>query len=104
MSPLSESTFLILLSLAAEPRHGYSIMQDVTALSDERVNLSTGTLYTALKRLLDDGWIEPVDEADAPRGRKSYRLTGIGRAALGDETERLTRLSSVARVRLGGAS
>ena len=48
----SESTLLILLSLAEEPRHGYSILKDVEYLSEGRVVLSTGTLYGALKRML----------------------------------------------------
>ncbi|MBZ0288748.1 MAG: helix-turn-helix transcriptional regulator [Anaerolineae bacterium] len=103
LSPLTESTFLILLSLAPEPRHGYAIMQDVASLSEGRVNLSTGTLYTALKRLLDDGWIEPVAEETAPRGRKSYRLTAIGRTILDAETDRMATLAAVARRRLAGA-
>jgi len=42
--PLTEATYFILLGLASEPKHGYAIMKDVTALSDNRVVLSTGTL------------------------------------------------------------
>jgi DNA-binding PadR family transcriptional regulator len=99
---LSEPTFLILLSLAAQPKHGYAIMQDVAQLSGGRVNLSTGTLYTALKRLLDDGWIEPTDAEAGPRGRRAYRLTAIGRTALHAETERLNALAAIARQRLAG--
>lgn len=45
--------FYILLSLAPGQKHGYAIMKDVEALSDGRLSLSTGTLYGALKRLLD---------------------------------------------------
>ena len=55
--PLTETTLYILLSLAPGPRHGYAIMKDVRALSHNRVELSTGTLYSALKRLLDQNWI-----------------------------------------------
>jgi DNA-binding PadR family transcriptional regulator len=103
MSALTEPTFLILLSLVPGPQHGYAIMQEVAQLSESRVNLSTGTLYTALKRLLDDGWIEQVDEPDAPRGRKSYRLTTTGRNAVQEETGRLTTIAALARQQLGGA-
>ena len=60
--PLSEAVFFILLSLAPGPKHGYAIMKDVQALSDSRVGLSTGTLYGALKRLLDGGRVRRVDE------------------------------------------
>lgn len=104
MPPLTEATFLILLSLTPNARHGYAIMQDVLTLSGGRVKLSTGTLYTALKRLLDDGWIEPVETDDAPRGRKAYRLTATGRSILNAETERLTALADAARRRLGESS
>jgi DNA-binding PadR family transcriptional regulator len=48
-SPLTEPVLLVLLSLAQQPRHGYSIMKDVEQMSDGRVMLSTGTLYGALQ-------------------------------------------------------
>lgn len=101
--PLREATFLIMLSLAGEPKHGYAIMQDVEALSEGRVRLSTGTLYGALKRLLDDGWIRRTDdEADATgpgRPRKVYTLTRLGRRVVEAEVERLRDLVAVARLR-----
>ena len=58
--PLSEAVFLILLSLSEGPKHGYAIMKDVYELSDQRVSLSTGTLYGALKRLLKREWVARV--------------------------------------------
>ncbi len=70
-------------------------MKEVAALSEGRVILSTGTLYGALKRLLDEGWIRRVDEAganDSGRVRKSYSLTRLGQQILAGETERLERL------------
>ena len=105
--PLSESTFFIMLSLAGGPRHGYAILKEVEALSDSRLVLSTGTLYGALKRLLDDGWIEraeePVpNEADAESNgpaRKTYRLTDAGRRILEAESARLRRLAGMAQLR-----
>ncbi len=60
--PLTETTYFILLSLAPGPRHGYSIMKDVLQLSSGRVELSTGTLYSALKRLLDQNWIQRTED------------------------------------------
>lgn len=104
MTPLTEPTFLILLSLIPGPQHGYAIMQEVAQLSEDRVKLSTGTLYTALKRLLDDGWIEQIDEPDAPRGRKAYRLTITGRTAVEAEAKRLTEIAALARRRLEATS
>ena len=60
--PLREPTFLILLSLAPGPRHGYAILKEVESLSEGRVKLSTGTLYGAIERLLDQNWIYQVED------------------------------------------
>lgn len=100
--PLTEATFFILLSLAPAPQHGYAIMKDVEALSNGRVTFSTGTLYGALKRLLEQGWIERVDntEAEAGRPRKDYRLTDLGQRILSAEAARLESLAEAARLRL----
>lgn len=101
--PLTETTFLILLSLAAGPSHGYAIMQDIIDLSEGRVTLSTGTLYGALARLLEQGWIERTESADADddsgRPRKVYDLTEIGRRALNMDVQRLKTLVDVASLR-----
>lgn len=98
--PISEPVLLILLSLAAQPRHGYAIMQDVERLSDGRVQLSTGTLYGALQRLLQARWIEKVAEANASRGRQAYRLSTSGRRQLQAEVARLKHLARIAATRL----
>ncbi len=101
--PLTESTFFILLSLTTGPQHGYAMLKDVATLSGGRLRLSTGTLYGALQRLLEQGWIEPV-EADAAeetgRPRKAYRLTGLGRRVAAAETARLKDLVSTAQRRM----
>ena len=104
--PLTEATFYILLSLAAGSKHGYAIMKEVVALSDGRVSLSTGTLYGALKRMLESAWIERFDEPDVTqtgRVRKAYRLTDQGRRLLEAETARMQRLVRAARRRSAGA-
>ena len=100
--PLSEAVLLILLSLASQPRHGYSILKDVEELSSGRVVLSTGTLYGALQRLLATGWIEPVEQEDTSRGRQAYALTAAGRGALEGEVARMRMLARVASLRLAG--
>jgi len=100
MEPLTEPVLFILLSLAAEPRHGYSILKDVEEMSAGRVRLSTGTLYGALRRLLEDRWIERVEEEDSPRGRRAYRLTSGGRRNLQAEVDRLEHLMRVGSLRL----
>ena len=99
--PLTEAATYILLSLASGPKHGYAIMKSVEALSDGRLNLSTGTLYGALKRFLVRGWIERLDEPVRNRDgreRKAYRLTSLGRDILGAELQRLDHLLSAARI------
>ena len=97
--PLSETTFLILVSLDGGPKHGYAIMKEVEELSQHRVLLSTGTLYGAIKRLLADGWISRLDlpeDSNDGRDRKSYTLTSHGRKVLRAETQRLQELVELA--------
>jgi len=103
--PLTEATFFILLSLSSGKKHGYAIMKDVEHLSDERIGLGTGTLYGALGRLLDQGWIERIEEEqDTRRPRKAYVLTDLGRRILMAETSRLQRNLSSAQQRLAGGA
>jgi DNA-binding PadR family transcriptional regulator len=99
-NPLSEPVLLILLSLAGQPRHGYSILKDVEEMSGGRVTLSTGTLYGALRRLLDDKWIERFEEDDAARDRHAYRLTAKGRQNLLAEVARIKQLTRLASLRV----
>ena len=90
----------MLLSLAEQPRHGYSILKDIERMSGGRVKLSTGTLYGALRRLLDQAWIERIEEQDSPRDRRAYRLTSLGRRNLRLEIERMRQLSKLAALRV----
>jgi DNA-binding PadR family transcriptional regulator len=93
--PLTETSFFVLLSLATTPKHGYGIIKEVKALSAGRVILAAGTLYSALRRMLEDGWIERLegDHSDSDsRERKLYSLTDLGRRIFELETERLQRL------------
>jgi DNA-binding PadR family transcriptional regulator len=98
--PLTEPVLLILMSLAGEPRHGYSILKDIQRMSDGRVILSTGTLYGALRRLLDDEWIERFEEVESSRGRQAYRLTSHGRRNLQLEVDRMKHLTRLATLRV----
>jgi len=111
--PLREPTFYILLSLSSGSKHGYAILKDVADLSNGTVKLSTGTLYEALARLLDQSLIEraAVPESarmiggrskDHPgRPRKTYRLSAKGKTVLKLETNRLQALITAANQRLG---
>ena len=93
----------ILLSLAAEDRHGLGIAADVKQFTGGRLVLGPGTLYGTIKRLLDSGLIEdlgsPSSEDDDPR-RRYYRITPKGRRALEAETLGLATVLGVAKRRL----
>jgi DNA-binding PadR family transcriptional regulator len=99
--PVSEAVLLILISLADRPRHGYALLQDVAELSGGRVRLSTGTLYGALRRLLEDRWIERFAQEDTARDKQAYRLAPIGRRRLRAELERMKQVTRAAAARLG---
>lgn len=102
-SPLTESTYFILLSLSPKPKHGYAIMKEVRRLSENRVILSTGTLYGALKRLLNQGWIIRMEDTNSKgnsRDRKVYKLSEQGRRVLKEEIARLNKLLIAAGRRL----
>ena len=98
--PLSEAVLLILTSLADEPRHGYALIKDIESLSGGRVRLSTGTLYGAIRRLVEDGLIEPFDQEDTSRDKQAYRLTNEGRKQLRAELDRMKQLTQKAAARL----
>ena len=85
----SEPALLILVSLAEEPRHGYSMTDDIDAVAG--VRLGPGTLYGALARLEARGFIEPLKSEDR---RNPYRLTALGERAL---RARLNSMMAVAQ-------
>jgi DNA-binding PadR family transcriptional regulator len=99
--PLPTAHFHILVALADRDRHGYSIMQDVAARTDGKVRLSAGTLYSAVRRMLEQGLIEELRESPDPESederRRYYALTSLGRDVATAEARRLTALLSQAR-------
>lgn len=92
---LSQSEFYILLSLAIKSRHGYEIMKQVEEDSGEKVLLGPGTLYGAIKRMLEAKLIKEIS-GDNPR-RKYYALTDQGRAALSGELQRYRNAVELAK-------
>jgi len=94
--PLTEPVLLILMSLAEQPRHGYALIKDIERLSSGRVRLSTGTLYGAIHRLLDDAWIERFEQEDTSREKQAYRLARAGNRRLRLELDRLKQLMRAA--------
>src|SRR5579871_4706190 len=101
--PLTEPVLLILTSLAAHPRHGYALIKDIESLSGGRVKMSTGTLFGALRRLLEDGWIERFEQEDVARQKQAYRLTSSGRGHLQMELDRMKHLTRAGFARLRAA-
>ena len=97
----SRDTFHILVALADADRHGYSIMQEIAQRTGGGVRLSPSTLYSAIKRLLDAGFIEELEERPDPdhddERRRYYRLTKSGRRAAMEEARHLEKLLADAR-------
>src|SRR5262245_20104899 len=99
--PLTVPMYHVLVALADDEQHGYAIIKTVTRLTDDRVILSTGTLYGIIKRLLADGMI--VESARRPAAaddderRRYYRLTEFGRRVAIAEAGRLEEMVAVAR-------
>jgi len=85
----TDVALLVLVSLAEGDKHGYRMIQDIEEFSGTA--LEPGTLYGALMRLEERGWIEQVASGER---RKPYRLTESGRGAL---TERLATLRRIER-------
>ncbi len=102
---VSEQVFHILLALVDRPRHGYGVLQEVEHRTEGRVSLGSGTLYSAIKRMLASGWVEEAEVPDPEDSRRRYyRLTDRGRDVTRAEAERLEELVRHARVKavLGG--
>jgi PadR family transcriptional regulator, regulatory protein PadR len=79
---------LILKTLTLEPLHGWGISKRIRQLSDEVLQVNQGSLYPALYRLEEKGWIE-AEWGVSPEGRKAklYSLTTAGRRQLADQHE-----------------
>jgi DNA-binding PadR family transcriptional regulator len=99
--PLPSAAFHILVALADGDRHGYAIMQDVAAGTAGRTKLNPGTLYTTIRRLLEQGLVVELDERPDPEEdderRRYYRLTDNGREMAKAEAARLQQALAFAR-------
>jgi DNA-binding PadR family transcriptional regulator len=92
--------YYVLLSVAGGHRHGLAIARDVERFSEGRVKLWPATLYGSIEELGDLGWLEELREGARPEGserKRFYGITRAGRAALDEETRRLTDLVKLAR-------
>jgi len=99
--PLAPAAFHILMALADEDRHGYAVMEHVSARTHGAVRLSPGTLYRTIQRLLEQELILETRERPAPEDdderRRYYRLTSYGRSAARAEARRLAGLVRLAQ-------
>jgi DNA-binding PadR family transcriptional regulator len=99
--PLPPATFHILMALADADRHGYAIIQEVSARTKGAVRLSAGTLYRSIHRMLEDGLLEELRERPAPEEdderRRYYRITAFGERVARAEARRLAELVRLAR-------
>jgi DNA-binding PadR family transcriptional regulator len=99
--PLSSQALQILISVSDKQLHGYAVIRDVKKRTGGRITLTASTLYTAIKRMLNEGLIEeseerPVPELDDER-RRYYGITPRGRAVLKREVEWLEQVTAMVR-------
>jgi DNA-binding PadR family transcriptional regulator len=95
---MSDPTLLVLSSLAGGDKHGYAMMEDIERFAG--VRLGPGTLYGAITRLEQHGWIRPVNSKDR---RRPYTITGLGREHLHDQLASLSRVVRTGLRRLENA-
>ena len=99
--PLTPAVLHILLALSVEERHGYGIMKQVEADSQEKVKMGPGTLYGSLGRMIEAGLIRESDKKIDPElddeRRVYYKITAPGHEALAAELERYREVVAVAR-------
>lgn len=76
---------LLLVVLEEEPRHGYAIIEALQQRSDGALDLPTGTVYPALRRLERAGYVKSAWSTVSGRERRTYRLTPTGKRALASE-------------------
>ena len=92
---LTPAIFYILLSLATKERHGYDIMKQVQQDSDGKIALGPGTLYGAIKRMLEEKLITEIESEHARR--KYYQLTEKGRGIFNNELQRYNEAVELAK-------
>jgi PadR family transcriptional regulator len=95
---------LILQTLALEPMHGWGISQRIQQISRDVLQVNQGSLYPALHRLEQQGWIDAEwDASENNRQAKYYRLTRTGKKQLAEERENWARMTgAVSRILQGG--
>jgi DNA-binding PadR family transcriptional regulator len=95
--PLTEALYYILLTVR-KPNHGYGMIQEVSDITNNRVNLGPGTLYGAINSLLSKGWIQLYSEDKESRKKKEYIITQSGTEVFQNEVSRLKELLNNAKL------
>ena len=99
--PLTPTVFHMLLALADGEKHGYGIMQAVEEETQGQMQIRTGSLYGAIRRMIEAGLIEETNERPDPElddeRRRYYGLTDFGRRVLTAESARIARAMAVIR-------
>ena len=102
--PQGTLDLLILKALALEPMHGWAVSEQLQQISREALQVQQGSLYPALHRLEQQGWIRAKwAESESGRQAKFYSLTTAGRAQLEREKESWSRLSTAINLVVEGA-
>jgi transcriptional regulator len=95
---------LILRTIAPEPMHGWAIAKRIQQISHEVLQVQQGSLYPALHRLEQQGWIRAKwAESETGRQAKFYSLTAAGKKQLEEETANWNRLSAAIDLVVAGA-
>jgi PadR family transcriptional regulator, regulatory protein PadR len=96
---------LILKAISLGPLHGYGILLRIQQISKHHLEILQGSLYPALYRMEDQGWVASEwSESETKRKAKYYRLTASGRRRLQSETENWNRMAEVIAGILGTTS
>lgn len=97
----SNAVLSILFALGDRELHGYGIMKEVEEKTAGQVSLLPSSLYTTIKRMLLEGWLEEVEDdgsgAGPGRPRRRYRITDEGRELAAREAQRMSALLDMAR-------
>lgn len=98
MDLLPQISFSILMALSLKPRHGYEIMKQAEEDSLGKVKMGPGALYTAIKQLVEEGFIKETDSDNKDR-RRYYKLTKKGWDRLNAELEYYNNVVKIAKHR-----
>jgi DNA-binding PadR family transcriptional regulator len=101
--PLTPGMFQVLIALADGEKHGYAIIKEVARRTGGEVTLSAGTLYTIIRRFVQEGVITESDERPDPalddERRRYYRITPFGREVARAEARRMETVLGMARAK-----